>query len=87
MSAAAILRTDGSWIQKRPDVCGGDACIRETRLPVWSIVAAQRRGVSDTELLEYFVTPLSSADLAAARQYYELHRQEVDADIRANEED
>src|SRR5712692_2863160 len=38
MLSIEVLRTEDSWIQKTPDICGGDACIRNTRLPVWSLV-------------------------------------------------
>ena len=37
MSSTEVLRTEHSWIQKNPDVCGGDACIRNTRVPVWAL--------------------------------------------------
>ena len=75
-----------SSIQKTPDVCGGNACIRNTRIPVWSLVVARRLGASDDELLHYFVTPLSPADVQAAWAYYQQHPQEIDMDIRENEE-
>ncbi len=35
---AQSLRKFWSGIQKTPGVCGGDACIRETRIPVWVLV-------------------------------------------------
>jgi uncharacterized protein (DUF433 family) len=84
MASAEVLRTAQSWIQKTPDICGGDACIRNTRVPVWSLVAARRRGISDAELLHYFVTPLSSADIQLAFTYYEQHPQEIEEEIRLN---
>ena len=31
-------------ISKRPDRCGGDACIRDLRIPVWAVVNYQRLG-------------------------------------------
>src|SRR5438309_1674284 len=70
--------TERSWIQKTPDVCGGDACIRNTRIPVWSLVAARRLGASDEELLHYFVTPLTPADVQAGWGYYVQHPDEID---------
>jgi uncharacterized protein (DUF433 family) len=51
MPAVEVLRTERSWIQKRPDVCGGDACIRDLRFPVWQLVQARRLGASDEHLL------------------------------------
>jgi uncharacterized protein (DUF433 family) len=86
MTSTEVLRTEHSWIQKTPDVCGGDACIRKTRIPVWSLVAARRLGVPDADLLRYFVTPLTTADVEAALTYYEQHREEIEEEIRLNEE-
>lgn len=60
MNSTELLRTEHSWIQKTPGICGGDACIRKTRIPVWTLVAARRLGASDADLLHYFVTPLTT---------------------------
>ncbi|MEG3850784.1 DUF433 domain-containing protein, partial [Microcoleus sp. herbarium19] len=59
-------------IQKTPGVCGGDACIRETRIPVWVLVNASRLGISEAELLEDYPT-LRAADLANAWAYAEAY--------------
>ena len=76
-----------SWIQKTPDVCGGDACVRNTRIPVWSLVVARRLGVSDEDLRHHFVIPLTPADIQAAWAYYKQHPLEIDLHIRQNEEE
>jgi uncharacterized protein (DUF433 family) len=81
-----VLHTDQSWIQITPDVCGGEACIRNTRTPVWSLVVARRLGVSDAALLHYFVTPLSLADVQAAFAYYEQHPEVIELEIQLNQE-
>jgi uncharacterized protein (DUF433 family) len=86
MNSTEVLRTEHSWIQKTPGVCGGDACIHKTLIPVWSLVAARHLGASDADLLRYFVTPLTPADVAAAFDYYERNREEIDEEIRLNEE-
>ncbi len=86
MTSVEVLRTGESWIQKTPGICGGDVCIRNTRIPVWSLVEARRLGTSDANLLNYFVTPLTPADVHAALEYYGLHREEIDEEIRLNEE-
>jgi len=36
-------------IQKTPGVCGGEACVGETRLAVWMLVEARRAGCTDEE--------------------------------------
>jgi len=46
-------------------VMGGDACIRNTRIPVWVLVEYKRQGLSDGDLLAQF-PGLNAADLAAA---------------------
>jgi uncharacterized protein (DUF433 family) len=73
-----------SWIERTPGVCGGDACIRRTRIPVWGLVAYRRQGVTDAALLEGF-PGLTPADLAAAWEYNEKNQPEIDEAIARNE--
>jgi uncharacterized protein (DUF433 family) len=87
MPGHEVLRTETSWIQKTPGVCGGQACIRTLRLPVWSVVQARRLGATDEELLNYFVVPLTPADVQAAWTYYDQNREEIEDDIRQNTEE
>jgi uncharacterized protein (DUF433 family) len=75
----------GSWIQKTPGVCGGDACIRNTRIPVWGLVQRRRAGLPDEELLSR-IPGLSREDLAVAWDYYTGHREEIDLAIQENED-
>jgi len=86
MSSVEVLRAGQSWIQKTPDICGGDACIRNTRIPVWSLIAARRLGATDQDLLTYFIAPLLPADIEAALAYCKQHPEEIDLNIRENEE-
>jgi len=73
------------WISKKPDRCGGDACIRETRIPVWVLVNYRRLGASDADVLR--ASPgLTPADLEAAWEYAAANRAEIDRAIRENEE-
>ena len=73
-------------IEKSPDICGGDACIRNTRITVWGLVNYRRLGMPDAELLASIVG-LTPEDLAVAWDYYEHNRGEIDQNIRENEED
>lgn len=86
MSSMVVLSTEESWIQKTPNVCGGDACIRNTRIPVWSLIVARRRGVAVADLVHYFVTTLSPADVEAALAYFERQPDEIEQEIRLNQE-
>ncbi len=72
-------------ISKNPDRCGGDACIRESRIPVWVLVNYRRLGGSDADLLRDYPS-LTPADLEAAWAYYAANREEIDRAIRENEE-
>ena len=72
-------------IQKRSDVCGGDACVRNTRVTVWGLVAWRRLGLSDRELLDR-VPVLTQSDLEAAWEYTTAHADEIELALRQNEE-
>lgn len=72
-------------IVKTPGVCGGCACVRTTRIPVWSLVAWRREKVSDEQLLEMFPT-LNQADLNAAWAYADSYRDEIEKEIQENED-
>ena len=82
---AGAVETLESRITRTPGVCGGDACIRGTRIPVWLLVEQRRLGESDDGILESHPT-LSSADLEAAWDYYTSHRAEIEESIRQNNE-
>jgi uncharacterized protein (DUF433 family) len=74
-----------SWVQKTPNVCGGDACIRKTRVTVWGLVQSRKLGASDAHILENIVG-LTPDDLEAAWEYYRLNQAEIDEEIRLNNE-
>jgi uncharacterized protein (DUF433 family) len=71
-------------IRSTPGVCGGHARIRDTRIPVWILVAYRQQGSSDEELLANY-PGLTIADLAAAWDYYQEHRESIDRAIAADE--
>ena len=75
-----------SWVQKTPGVCGGKACIRNTRITVWGLVNSRRLGASDEQLLKSIVG-LTPDDLRVAWEYSREHPAEIESNIRENEED
>ena len=81
MSTVATLT-----IEKTPDVCGGDARVGGTRVPVWLLVAYRKEGLNDRQLLEAYPN-LTHAALSAAWWYYAEHREEVESDIRRQGEE
>lgn len=72
-------------IEKTENVCGGDACIAGTRLPVWTLEQSRRLGFSEHGLLEAYHS-LKRGDLIAAWAYVESHQAEIEKAIRENEE-
>ncbi len=74
-----------SWIQKTPEVCGGDARIRNTRHSVWGLVEWRTLGLSDAKILEHH-PDLTQADLEAAWAYYARNREEIVRAIQENAE-
>ena len=77
----------GVAITKTPGVMGGSACIGRRRIAVWMVVEARREGYTDEELLQAYEPPLTPEELAAAWRYAEEHREEIETDIRENQED
>ncbi|MBD2310778.1 DUF433 domain-containing protein [Desertifilum sp. FACHB-1129] len=79
-------RLHNNTIQVTPGVCGGQPRIRNTRIPVWTLVAFRQQGADDEELLRNYPT-LNPADLSATWLYYEQHREECDRVIASLNED
>ncbi len=46
------MTTTTSWISKKADRCGSDACIRDTRITVWGLVEWHQLGQSDEQIME-----------------------------------
>ena len=80
------VATPTAAVRKTSGVCGGSACARNSRIPVWTLIQLKRLGQSEQQLLEDFPS-LSSADLDATWDYYRSHLTEIDADIAAQNED
>jgi uncharacterized protein (DUF433 family) len=75
-----------SGIKRTPGVSGGDACVRDTRIPVWTLVGLQKLGRTEAQLLEDFPS-LTAADMNAVWEYYRAHTAEIETAIAAQERD
>jgi uncharacterized protein (DUF433 family) len=73
-------------INKTPKVVGGNARIRNTRIPVWSLVQSRQMGASDLEILEAY-PELTQVDLINAWFYDETFPAEIEQVIADNEAD
>lgn len=80
------LAEDFSGIESDPNVCGGAWCISGTRIPVWVLENSRRLGTSEADLLRDYPT-LTAQDLANAWTYVRSHTEEINEQIRVNEED
>lgn len=72
-------------VRKDIGVCGGQARIRDTRIPVWLLVELQQQGADDAELLENYPA-LEQSDLMAVWRYYVENQEEIDLAIREQNE-
>jgi len=81
---ARDLSSDVPGIVKTTGICGGDARVQGTRIPVWALMQYRQLGANDADLLRAFPT-LSSEDLANAWQYARRHPEEIKRQIRENE--
>lgn len=74
-----------TWISKMPGRCGGNACVRDSRITVWGIASYRQMGCSDEFILNS-IQGLTAADLEAADEYAQTHPDEIAEAIRMNEE-
>ena len=82
---ADSFSTEFPGIEKTPGVCGGVACIIRTRIPVRTLVSYKLMGLSEETLLANYPT-LRHQDLSNAWAYYLAYKEEIDLEIRENEE-
>ena len=72
-------------IDSTPGVCGGEPCIIRTRIPVWVLERGRQLGSNEAELLRAYPT-LRAQDLVNAWAYVDTHQEEIEQQIRENEE-
>lgn len=72
-------------IESRPGVCGGEPCIVRTRIPVWVLEQARRLETSEAELLTSYPA-LRAEDIVQAWAFVRAHRDEIEQQIRDNED-
>ena len=72
-------------IESIPDVYGGEPCVVWTRIPAWVLVQTRRLGTSEADLLRCYPT-LRAEDLANVWAYSRAHSDEIERQIKENEE-
>jgi uncharacterized protein (DUF433 family) len=73
-----------SGIETTAGVCGGEACIGRTRIPVGVLEQARRLGTSEADLLRAYPT-LRAGDLANAWAYVRSHLDAIAQQIGESE--
>ena len=63
-------------IRKTPGVCGGSACVRDTRIAVWMLWRLKELGRTEPQLLDDY-PDLTAGDLAAAWDYARQRPDEI----------
>jgi len=79
-----MTAVETTFIQKTPNVCGGKARIRDTRIAVWGVVMDRRLGLSDPEILQSMPT-LTQADIDACWEYFRNHPIEIERSVWLND--
>jgi uncharacterized protein (DUF433 family)/predicted nuclease of predicted toxin-antitoxin system len=80
-----LLARLGSGIESTTRVCGGDPRIARTRIPVWTLERYRRLGLTEAQILAAFPV-LRATDLVNAWSFVADHQDEIDRQIRENEE-
>ena len=71
-------------IFRTPGVCGGDACIRRMRIPVWLLQEGRENGATDAQFLDAY-PQLTITDLQNAWAYVDANKDEIEALIKDNQ--
>ena len=79
------LANTWQWISQTPGVCDGDACMRNTRIPVWVLENFRRLGMNESRLWDNYAT-LTATDLANAWAYAAAFPDEIEIAIGENDE-
>ena len=71
------------YVERRRGVCGGAAVVAGSRTPVWMLTEAYLRGRGSVNAVGRAFPQRSRAEILAALLYFEEHRREILAQIRA----
>lgn len=77
---------ESALVVSTPDVCGGSARLAGTRIPVWTLVRMRQLGMSEADILRSYPS-LRALDLVRAWSHADNHQDEIERDIRENEEE
>ncbi len=79
-----MVSSNSARITKTKGVCGGDACIENTRIPVWLLISLRQQGTTDGEILSFY-PQLYAVDLVNAWAYAKAYPEEMKQAIQEEE--
>jgi uncharacterized protein (DUF433 family) len=74
------------YITRIEGVCGGRSIIEGTRIPVWSIIKWYKTGMTVEEIINEF-SHVNPSHIYDAFSYYYDNQEEIERDIRENEDE
>ena len=80
-----MSKIDYRNVEKVPGICGGRAVIAGTRVRVSIILGCSRLGMTVEEIIQSY-PHLRSSDVYDALAYAAEHRDEIEADLAADDE-
>ncbi len=80
----AALTDIGTLIEQTPGICGGRPCVAGTGVSVLRIAGWYKMGRSPEEIADQY-GHLTCAQVYAALAYYHANRDEIDAEMAAEE--
>ncbi len=78
----AVINDIGELIVRKPEIRGGRPLLARTGVSVRSIVVRYKRGLTPEEIADSY-GHLSLAQVYAALTYYHANREEIEADLEA----
>lgn len=82
----SMAKPRDSYIKKTPGVCGGRACIRDTRVPVWTVIECRLSGMKLADIAANF-PGITRDDFWECAVYYGIHYDEINRDIQEQSEE
>ena len=86
IAGAAEWPGPGDRIESTPGTCGGKPRIAGHRITVKHVIIDHQRGGMSPDEIASSDPGITLADVDAALAYYHDHRDEIDADIKADDE-
>lgn len=83
---ATVAKVTYAHITKNPKVCGGSACIDNTRIRVIDIVQAHREGHTAEQIQDLFALKLSLAQVYSALAYADENSAEIETAYAEHEQ-